>query len=160
MVSDRTRWRLPFREAPRPFVAFAATTPKQAYFLYRAQNLVWVWLGVAAVVSTAEYFARPALGPVLVTSSETFDVVRAVVFAIGGFLIATGVWTIRRAFEVMGHILFTTGVLLNIAALFSVPAVTAGGIVQVFLLAGVGFASAYRAYFIVRWIGADVRSGS
>lgn len=144
-----------FDQAPRPYVAFAATTAKDARSLYRAQNTVWIWLGVAAVISAVSYVLRPHLGPVLVSGSAILDATRAILFAVGGSLIAAGVWSIRRAFEVVGHIFFATGAVLNVAAAFHVPGgVTAVG-AQVILLLGLAGASAYRAHYIVRWIGAD-----
>lgn len=143
------------RRAPRPYVAFAATSSKQAERLYRAQNLIWIWIGVASIISTATYFARPNLGPSLVTSFELFDITRQMLFSIGGLAIIIGVWTIRRAIEVSGHIFFTTGAILNVIAALSVPNTTGGHIFGTITLLGIAASSGFRALFIVEWIGAD-----
>jgi hypothetical protein len=143
--------------APRPYVAFAAANEKQALYLYRSQNLIWIWLGVASVLAAVSYFSRPTLGVVLVSSSVVLDISRELLFAIGGIMITAGVWTIRRAVEVLGHIFFATGATLNAIATITIPHITVGGhIVTAITLLGVAAASGFRAYFIVEWIGSDV----
>lgn len=126
-------------------------------YLYRAQNVIWIWLGLAAVLSAVMYAFRPRLGLVATTDSHLLDVSRELLFAVGGILIATGVWVIHRAVEIMGHIFFATGALLNTIAVAILPIGTFGShFIGVVTILGVAFASAFRAYFIIKWIGADV----
>lgn len=139
--------------APRPYVAFAAVNPSSARRLYRAQNLVWIWLGIAAMLQTVAWLVRPHLGFVLVSHSEVFDALRFALFAIGGLLISVGVWTLERQLEVSGHVLFATGAILNAIITFSLPG---RQVISLLLLVGLAVASGFRAYYIVRWINAPV----
>ena len=140
-----------FLPAQRPFVAFMAVDEKHAKRLYRAQNMVWVWLGVSTVLSALAYFFRPDLGVVLVTKTHWVDLLRVVIFAVGGSFITIGVLAIRRAVEVIGHILFSAGSLITAVATTSFPGPQGLPIV---LLVGLALASIFRAFFISQWIQA------
>jgi len=135
---------------PRPFVAFAAVDRPHAVRLYRAQNVVWVWLGVVALLSMISYFARPHLGPVIVTPNHGFDITRNIAFGVGGVGITCGIWVVRRVVEVWGHIFFATGAILT-----AIGEVTLHlDAVSIITTAGVAVASALRVWYIVAWIGA------
>lgn len=145
-----------YNKAPRPYVAFAATDHRQALYLYRSQNLIWIWLGMASILSASTYFDRPHLGVVLASKYVLLDIIREVLFAIGGTLISIGVWKIRRSVEVVGHIFFATGAFLNAIATLTIRHIVLGNhIVSIMTLLGISAASAFRAYFIVKWIGAE-----
>ncbi len=143
-------WRTLRDDVPRPFIAFAAADHRTAVRLYRAQNLIWAWLGVAAVLSALAYFARPSLGLVEVTDSQALDTLRVLLFAFGGVGIATGVWTIHRVLEVWGHVFFSSGAIMTAAATATLPGQQ---LISVMTVLGLAFASAYRVYFIIKWIG-------
>lgn len=148
-----------YNKPPRPYVAFAATSEEQAKYLYRSQNLIWVWLGLAAMLSASVYFARPHLGPVLTSNYAILDDTRELLFAFGGLFIASGVWSIRRSVEIIGHTFFATGATLNAIASVSIRHIVLGShIVSAITLIGIAAASGFRAYFIVKWIGADANA--
>lgn len=139
-----------FDKAPRPYVAFAAIDRSHAQRLYRAQNVVWIWLGIAAILSTVAYFERPHLGPVLVTDSHAVDLLRVLLFAVGGFGISSGIWWIRRIVEVWGHLCFSSGAIITAAAEISLGLDP----LSIALVSGLAVASALRVWYIVAWIGA------
>lgn len=149
--------RLWLAPAPRPYVVWAAVDLRAALRLYRAQNIVWVWLGIAAALSALAWLLRPALGPVLISPSEMVDAIRNGLFCYGGLLIAIGVWWIRRQLEVFGHVLFASGASLT-AVVTATAHLPGSHVLAVATTAGVAAASAFRAFYLVRWIGSDAHA--
>lgn len=131
-------------------MAFAAVDRVHAQRLYRAQNVIWVWLGIVAMLAAVAYFARPYFGPVIVSRYPALDVVRVVAFAVGGAGISGGVWNVRRVLEVWGHCLFACGATITAAVELSLH-LDAFTIITTF---GLAIASALRVWYIVAWIGA------
>lgn len=121
---------------------------RKAVRLHRAQNFIWVWLGLAATLSAVQYFLQTdtANSAIYSTMPSVFLIVWHVLFALGGLLIAYGVWTYHPLAEVIGHIFFCAGCLVNCVALLTVI----GGGPNFFIVGAAGAASIARAYFIVK----------
>lgn len=77
---------------------------------------------------------------------ETMVIIWHILFALGGSLIMYGVWTYHPKSEVIGHIFFTAGCLVNCMAVLLVI----GGGPNFFIVFAAGIASLARAYFIVK----------
>lgn len=121
----------------------------RARWLYRALNGVWIFLGFAAVLAAAQFYLDPAS---IATSSigrslsGPIDDLWNVFWAIGGLLIATGIWVMRPVIEIVGHLLFTVAVLTNALSV----AVLLGPGPSFWLSISVAFASAARVVYL--WV--------
>lgn len=118
--------------------------------LYRAQNAIWLWLGLAAIVSLAGWLIAPedeatrsAIGRQL---SSGLDDLWHYFLGFGGAAVTFGVWTLRVRAEMIGHLFVAVSVMLNAIA---VTAVT-GLVASAFILYGVALASGFRVWFLVQ----------
>lgn len=130
------------------FKALASLNHKRALKLYRAQNGIWLWIGVACIVSALQFWLSPeqvgktAIGRRLeggVDDAWNLGVM------IGGVMIIWGVWTYRPRAEIIGHLFLTAAMTANALAVLTV--VRAG--LSAGLLIAVAVASGFRIYFLV-----------
>jgi hypothetical protein len=127
----------------------AADPDARARWLYRALNGVWVFLGFAAVLATVQFYADPAsvaTSSIGRSLSGPLDDLWNVFWAIGGLLIAAGVWILRPVVEIVGHLFFTVAVLTNAVAV----AVLLGPGPSFWLSLSVAVASAGRVVYL--WV--------
>lgn len=126
----------------------ATLNKKRALKLYRAQNGIWLWIGVACIASALQFWLSPeqvaktAIGRRL---EGGIDDAWNLGVMIGGLMIIYGVWTYRPRSEIIGHIFLTASMTINAIAVLTV--VRAG--LSALLLIAVAIASAVRIYFLV-----------
>jgi hypothetical protein len=121
----------------------------RARWLYRALNGVWIFVGFAAVLATVQFYVDPAsIGRSSVgrSLSGPLDDLWNVSWAIGGLLIAGGVWAMRPVAEIVGHLFFTVAVITNAASVL----VLLGPGPSFWLSVSVAVASASRVVYL--WI--------
>ena len=122
---------------------------KRAKHLYRAQNAIWLWLGLAAVLSLigwtidpAEEAQRSAIGREL---RSGLDDLWHILLGVGGAVVYYGVWGMRIRAEIIGHLFVGVAVLINAAAVTLAVGPNPSGLI----LFGVAFASGFRVWFLV-----------
>lgn len=100
----------------------ASSTLRRAVWLYRAQNLIWAWLGLGTTVSTITFFEDPVahakLSPTGQVLSNHLDYVWNGMWAVGGIFLIFGVILFKVKLEVIGHILVTMALLIADAAIW------------------------------------------
>lgn len=134
----------------RFYEVLSHTQHKRALLYYRAQNSVWMWLGLATIISAINWFLDPeeaarksAVGRQL---SGPWDDLWIVFTAIGGLCIIYGVWYFRIKAEIVGHLFLTAGIAVNFVAVIVVFGFTSTSII----LGSVCIASIWRAWFLWR----------
>lgn len=123
---------------------------RRSMILYRAQHAIWLWLGTAAILSCIVWFVdrdnavtHTALGHAL---QGPLDDLWNIAWAVGGGMIAWGVWTLRLRAEFIGHVAVSGALAVNTMAIVA----TNGAEPQAFTIGGIAVASAFRGYFLWR----------
>lgn len=131
---------------------FPSLDRRRALRRYRAQNSIWLWLGVAAALSLITWLLDPqgeagrtAIGRTL---SGPMDDIWHVLLGAGGVLVFVGIWSFRVRAEIIGHMLVAVAVALNAAAVIAVTGLVATSLI----LIGVAAASASRMWYL--WVRA------
>jgi hypothetical protein len=131
----------------RHFPAGFETGPSRARRLYRSQNAIWLWLGVATVLGAIAFFVDPAtadesaVGRLL---DGTIQTLYYVMLGIGGGVIFYGVWRVEPRSEIIGHLFVGTSVFITALAIITVAGVVVSGLT----LLGVAIANAFRIYYL------------
>lgn len=119
---------------------------------YRAQNAIWLWLGLAAQLALVAWILDPAaeardsaIGRQL---SGPLDDAWHVLLGVGGVFISYGIWWLRVRAEIVGHLCIAVAVGVNCVAIL----VTVGLASSALILFGVAAASAFRMWYL--WIAA------
>lgn len=121
---------------------------RRVRFMYRAQHAIWLWLGLAAVVSLVAWFVDPAgeaqrsaIGREL---DGAIDDLWHVLLGVGGVAVFYGVWAMRIRAELIGHLFIGIAVLINAVAVTTVTGVTSTG----FVLYGIACANGFRIWYL------------
>lgn len=129
--------------------------PRRARRIYRSQNAIWIWLGIAAFVGAIAFFLDPATaddssaGRLLSGGIEQFYYG---MLGVGGVVISYGVWRLDPRAEIIGHLFVGVSVFITgLAIVFNLGAVVSG-----LTLLGIGIANAFRIYYL--WTVAPKRS--
>jgi hypothetical protein len=134
---------MPERHFPSGF----ETGPSRARRLYRSQNAIWLWLGVATVLGGVAYFIDPstadasAVGQLLDGPVKTFYYA---LLGIGGAVIFYGVWRVEPRSEIIGHLFVGISVFITALAIIIVAGVAVSGLT----LLGIAIANAFRIYYL------------
>lgn len=135
---------MPYRHLP----ASVLGDPKRARRLYRSQNSIWLWLGVAAVLGSVAYFIdsasaeNSAAGRLL---SGWIEVVYYTMLGLGGGIIFLGVWKLDARTEIIGHLCVGMAVFItSLSILISVGGAAVSGLT----LLGVACANVSRIYYL------------
>lgn len=133
---------MPWRAGIPPTVPDA-----RARWLYRALNAIWIWVGLVCVLSAVQFYADPAsiarssIGHAL---DGPADDLWNIAWGIGGVLITYGVWTMRPAVEIIGHLFLTVAVLTNAIAVLVLLGPGPSAVISL----GVGLASMTRVAYL------------
>lgn len=136
-------------EGRYPMTKLPPVTIARARRLYRAQHAIWLWLGLASVVSLVAWYLDPsgeaqrsAIGHEL---RSGVDDLWHLLLGVGGGAVFYGVWWMRVRAEIIGHLFIGIAVAINAVAVTTVTGVTS----TAFVLYGVGCANAFRIWFLV-----------
>jgi hypothetical protein len=124
------------------------TAERRAVRLYRAQNSIWLWLGLACIAAFVSYYVDPstvaksAIGRSL---SGPVDEIWNGGFLISGLLIIVGVWTTRAKIEIIGQLFLCASIATDSAAI----AILAGVGPSFWTIAAIAIASVFRIYWLI-----------
>lgn len=121
--------------------------------LYRYQNSVWMFLGFAIFIASMVFLLdEPSRRETAVAAagvSPTLLWTWNISWGLGAVLIMIGVWWWLSRVEVIGHMLFGGGILVQAIAIF----VVVQQFVPSLLISGsFSAASFFRAYYILRFL--------
>lgn len=120
---------------------------KLAHRLVLARDLIWVFLGLAAVMSCVQFFVDPqsversSLGRNL---SGSIDDIWNIAWGLGGALIIYGVIARHNRLEIIGQIFFLAGIIPNAIAIV----INVGGGPSFWTVLVAGVANVGRLYYL------------
>lgn len=115
--------------------------------MYRHQNSLWIWVGVAAALSFIGFLLDPKEAERSAADQALdapLDLVYHVALLIGGVVILRGVWTVAPRAEIIGHLLIGVSIMVTAVSIFTSVGAVASGLI----LLGIAFANASRIYYL------------